>query len=132
MSSFRPTPFTRAFRSLDAFTADVESVVVVPVSVEPEPQPQQQQPKQQLTTPNDTTTFPTAIIMDFEQETIRSLPPSPSSLYSSSCSSCSSCRRNQRDRDFEYEYELKVLQMKLNWLMFILFVFMCILIFKRS
>jgi hypothetical protein len=124
MSSFRPTPFTRAFRSLDAFAADIDAAPVQLGPAEPEPVLiSEQQPP-----PVDRR--PDIVIMDFEQKTIRPSPP----LFGRPMwndETCSCCRRLNNDRH-DFEYELKVLQMKLNWLMLIIFMLVCYLFFRRS
>jgi hypothetical protein len=115
MSHFRPTPFTRAFRSLDAFTTDIDVVV--------EPSPSSS------SAPPPPPPPPSTIVMEFEQQTI----PMPPTLMSTDVNRTCPFRHYSIEKDtYGLEYELKVLQMKLNWMTLLLFVLVCILVFKRS
>lgn len=130
MTYFRPTPFTRAFRSLDAFTADVQDVpdTTTKSSSAEEVILNRREEKEE-----ETRLPPAPVIkqisfeqIDFERRPIR--------VVGHACEQRRRRWNEQRERErdtYGLEYELKILQMKLNWMIFIVFVLAFVLIFKR-
>lgn len=134
MTSFRPTHFSRAFRSLDAFTTDTPPPPTPPPSPlgtsHSPPPPPPEADEDFIIRKQNVVVIESLPMMDFERRPVR---------MSCGCSSQGVCRcgirtsrcGNKIENMYALEYELKLLQMKLNWMIFIVFLLVCVLFFKR-
>jgi hypothetical protein len=117
MMSFRPTHFSRAFRSLDG----IDDTTTTPT---PTPTP--------TTTTSEEIKVPSVIVttMDFERRPVQ-MPTMSCGCLQGACGCGRRRVTTSMNNMYALEYELQVLQMKLNWMIFVVFLLVCVLFFKR-